>query len=318
LKLLAAAAAVAIALLPLGPGEALAQDKVEESSSAAAAAPEAPAWQDELSRRTGVIAIPEAKASLNLTDDYYFLGAADSKKVLTEGWGNPPAAVNDVLGMIFPARFKPLDEGAWAAVVTYDASGYVSDKDAKTADYAKLLRQMRENEAASNAERSRLGYATLRVEGWAEPPTYDPATHTVVWAKDLLFSDADGRHTLNYDIRVLGRRGVLSLNVVAALTDLADVRAAAQRIGRIAVYNTGERYADHGMWDKKAAYGVAGLVAAGVGVAAVKKVGLLALLLAFAKKGFIVIAAGAAAAFAWLRRLFAGKGRGTAFPLVAS
>lgn len=44
--------------------------------------------------------------------------------------------------------------------------------------------------------------------GWAEPPSYDAPAHKMYWAKDLLFS-GNTEHTLNYNIRILGRRGVL-------------------------------------------------------------------------------------------------------------
>ncbi|HZZ34854.1 MAG TPA: DUF2167 domain-containing protein [Caulobacteraceae bacterium] len=305
--------ALALGAASLAGTGALAQDKKPEAAAAAPAEPDY-SWQDRLTQRTGVVPLPTAKASLNLGDDYYFLDAADSRKVLVDGWNNPPDAADGVLGMIFPKRFKPLDEGAWGAVVTYEATGYVADKDAKSTDYDKLLEEMRKGEDQSNAERSKAGFHTVHLVGWAEPPAYDASAHSVIWARDLLFSGAPA-HTLNYDIRVLGRAGVISLNVVAGLSDLAEVRTAASRIGRIAAYDAGQRYADYQTGDKKAAYGVAGLIAAGVGAAALKKVGLLGLLLAFGKKAFVLIAAVGAAALAWLRRLFGG-GKKTA-PIVA-
>src|SRR5262249_44864425 len=110
---------------------------------------------------------------------------------------------------------------------------------------------------------------------------------------------------LNYDIRILGRRGMLKLIVVASMSQLAEVRQASDQVRGLVAYDPGSRYADVDKKnDKMAAYGGAGLVGAAVRAAAVKNPGLLAILLAFAKKGFIVIAAGFAAAAAWFRRVF--------------
>jgi len=263
-------------------------------------------WQDRMAHHTGVVRLPEARASLNLGEDFYFLGREDARRVLLE-WNNPPDTADHILGMVFPKRFKPMDADAWGAIVTYDESGYVSDDDASKVDADALLDGLREGEDEDNAARKKAGFGAVHLVGWAESPSYDPRVHSAVWARDLVFDGTQG-HTLNYDIRVLGRGGVVSLDVVAALSALPEVRAAGRRIGQIVVYDPGHRYADYRSGDSKAAYGVAGLVAAGLGLAALKKAGLLALLLAFGKKALVLAAAGVAAAAAWLRRLFGGKG----------
>lgn len=263
-------------------------------------------WQDRLEHHTGVIALPAAHPRLNLGQDYYFLDAAAAKRVLTEGWGNPPEAGDGVLGMIVPTQFKPLDAASWGAVITYQDVGYVSDKDAREIDYAKLLEQMREAEGDSNARRKEAGYPTIHLAGWAERPSYDPARHVAIWAQDLAIGDGDA-HSLNYDIRLLNRQGVLSLNVISSMADLQAVRSAAGSIAQAAVFDPGSTYADHAKGDKVAEFGVAGLVAAGLGLAAAKKFGLLAILLLVAKKGFVVIAAAFASIVAWLRQRAGGK-----------
>lgn len=272
-----------------------------------AVAPQDLSWQDSLKRQTGRVSIPGAHATLDLGDDYYYIGPDDSRKVLVDGWGNPPDAANNVLGMIFPKRFKPMDDDSWGAVITYNDIGYVSDDDARTADYQKLLDDMRSGEAADNQARREKGYPELNLVGWAEPPRYVADTHVVIWARELAVSGKTN-HGLNYDIRVLGREGVLSLNVVAGMADLADIHDAASGIARTAQFDAGSRYADYreGV-DKSAGIGIAGLVAAGVGVAAAKKLGLLGLLLVFGKKLIVFVVAGFGMLMAWLRRQFGLK-----------
>jgi uncharacterized membrane-anchored protein len=295
-----------IAALLLAGAPALAQDN--DAPAVNAAQPDW-SWVDQLPRQSGVVPLPTAGVQLDLAGKYDFIGPEGAKRIVTEIWGNPPDVADGVLGIILPHGGDPREVDTWGAVVTYLDIGYVSDKDATTADYAKILDEMRQGEEQDNKEREAQHLDTIHLAGWAQPPSYDAQRHVLIWARDL--ASSKGLHTLNYDIRLLGRRGVLSLNVLAPLSGLPQVQAAASSIGGTAQFQTGDRYADYGAGDKTAGYGIAGLIAAGAGAVAVKKLGLLALLLAFGKKAFIIIAAGFAAAMAWLRRtfgkLFGGK-----------
>jgi uncharacterized membrane-anchored protein len=76
------------------------------------------ALRDSIKPLHGTIALPSAKATLNLGRHYYFLAAEDARKVLTEAWGNPPSAADGVLGLVFAEGQTFLDEDGWAAVVT--------------------------------------------------------------------------------------------------------------------------------------------------------------------------------------------------------
>jgi len=252
---------------------------------------------------SGDVRIPAANAVLHLGQDYYFLPANEARIVLAEAWGNPPDAGQDVLGMVFPAG-RTFADDTWGAVVTYQATGYVSDSDAASTDYNELMTQMQSGESELNAELTRRGFPTQHVVGWAQAPAYDARTHSVVWARNIQFG-GEPQNTLNYDIRLLGRRGVLSLNMVTGMAKLAETRDAARRFASAAEFAPGERYADFQPGtDRVAEYGVAGLVAAGVGATLAKKAGLLALILAFGKKIFIFVAIAFAAAWRWIRRLF--------------
>lgn len=251
----------------------------------------------------GDIEIGSAKALLHLGKAYRFIPADEAKRVLTEGWGNPPEAVSSVLGMIFPVGKTFLDD-TWGTVITFNPSGYVADDDAKTADYAKILSDARSGEDEDNKARADKGFETTHLIGWAEPPHYDPAHHTVIWARDIAFGkQAD--HTLNYDVRILGRHGVLSLNTVSSMSKLAAIRPAAANLGAVADFEPGSRYADFVPdLDKKAECGVAGLVAAGVGAVAAKKLGVLALIALGGKKLIVVVLAFGAALWGRVKKVF--------------
>ncbi len=267
------------------------------------------AFEKGLHKRTGDVAVPGTDAVLHLGTKYYFLDAAEAKDVLVRLWGNPPSAVEGTLGLVLPADKTVLDN-TWGAVITWDDSGYVKDDDAATADYTKVLDDMRSAEPDNNAERQKAGYPPMHVVGWAQPPSYDKATHALIWARDFKI-DGEQTDSLNYDVRVLGRKGVLSMNMLWDMPHLAEVRAAAADFGKVATFNAGSTYAEYNSsTDKAAGYGLAGLVAAGVGIAVAKKVGLLALLIPFWKFIAVGFAAVVAAFRGFFARLFGRKPAG--------
>jgi uncharacterized membrane-anchored protein len=253
----------------------------------------------------GHITLPGSIATLDLPATFRYLSPEDTDRLLV-AWGNPPGA--HTLGMIVPADVDPLAAESWGVVVTYDKDGHVKDDDADGIDYAKLLKEMQEGTAAANEERKKQGYPGMQLAGWAEPPRYDKAAHKLYWAKDLLNEDS-GHHGLNYNIRVLGREGVLVLNAVADMRQLDQIKTEMQKVTTFTNFTAGNRYADfNGKTDKVAEYGIAALVAGGVAA----KLGLfgklLALLLAFKK--LIIVAVAAAGSAVW--KLFKRKPKAAA------
>ena len=282
--------AVALALfLCAAPASVSAQSDRTESAQQQAFAVKVKDMLRRQHPQKGDIAIPAAKATLHLGTDYYYLNAAEAKEVIIDMWGNPASSAEGGLGLVFPAGKTFVDEDAWGAVITYEDSGYVTDDDAKSADYDALLNDMKAGEETENKQRAEAGYPAIHLVGWAERPTYDGTHHSVVWARNIGFA-ANKENSLNYDVRLLGRFGVLSLNMVSTMSHLPEVKAAAAKFGASATFDQGARYADFVPdVDKTAGYGIAGLVAAGAGVAVAKKLGLIAIILAFGKKLLIPI-----------------------------
>jgi uncharacterized membrane-anchored protein len=220
-----------------------------------------------LGYQTGTISLSNGMATLHLPKSFRYIGPESGRRLLTEGWDNPPDSAEDTLGMLIPSGVSPLATEGWGIVIRYEENGYVNDKDAASIDYTQLLKQMQESAAAANEERHEQGFESVRLVGWAEPPSYDPAAHKLVWAKELVFGD-DPDHTLNYNIRVLGRRGVLVLNAVAGMNQLPTIRSQTRDLLAAVEFSEGHRYTDFlpGK-DKAASYGITGLI---VGATAAK------------------------------------------------
>jgi len=259
------------------------------------------AIESSLHPKTGAVTIPAAHVTLQLGNSYYYLPPDEAKRVLIEGWGNSPDQVANVLGMVFPTG-KTFHDETWGAVIEYEDTGHVSDKDAASQDYDSVLTDMKSSEEESNKAAKEQGYAGSHIVGWAQAPTYDASTRTLIWARNIKFDGAQG-NTLNYDVRTLGRTGVLSLNMVDSMDNLPVVRLAAKGLGSTIKFDTGSSYGDfNASTDKLADYGLAGLVAAGAGLVVAKKAGLLAILVIFAKKAIALIIAAFVAAAAWFKR----------------
>jgi uncharacterized membrane-anchored protein len=262
-------------------------------------------FEAKLGYQTGTVSLRGGMATLRLPESFRFIGPEGSRRLLTEAWGNPPPAANRVLGMLIPTATSPLARNGWGIVITYEEEGYVNDSDAATIDYDKMLAEMRESAVEANKARQQQGFEPVTLVGWAEPPHYDAGAHKLYWAKELAFG-ADGEHTLNYSIRVLGRRGVLVLNAVASMEQLPAIRQQTQSVLSAVDFSEGHRYSDYlPGTDKAAAYGITGLI---VGATAAKagffKL-LIAGLVAF-KKALVV---GVLALISAVKALFGGKKR---------
>jgi uncharacterized membrane-anchored protein len=252
---------------------------------------------DSLDRQTGDITLPGGVATLKVPDSFYYLNPDDAETVLVDVWGNPPGAGNNTLGILFPANKTPFDEGSWGVTIKYEEDGYVSDENADTLDYDELLSQMKEDTLESSKQRVQQGYEPIKLIGWASKPFYDKASHKLHWAKEIKFGNQKV-NTLNYNIRILGRKGVLVLNFIAGMEQKAEIDSNIDTVLALADFNQGSRYSDFDPdIDKVAAYGIGALVAGKV----IAKTGLIAAGLIFLKKFGVFLVIGIAALF---RKIF--------------
>ncbi len=250
----------------------------------------------------GEIKLKDGLATLKVPANFRYLDPDQTDTVLVKLWGNPPRQ-EKTLGMLFPAEIGPADDESWGVVITYDEDGYVKDDEAASINYNDLLKEMQEGTREANQERIKQGYEAVELIGWAAPPRYDKEAHKLYWAKELSFGGAT-EHTLNYDIRALGRRGVLSLNAVAAMSQLQKIEKDMRQVLTFVEFNEGHRYSDYvaGV-DKVAAYGIGALIAGKLAA----KAGLFKLLLVFAAKAWKLLIVAALAVSAFIKRLLSGR-----------
>lgn len=235
-----------------------------------------------LTYQQGVIELPNGIAKLNVPKGFKYLDAQQSERLLVEVWGNPKSD-NMSLGILLPEGQRVTDANSYVFNIQYDEIGYVKDDDADEIDYDELLESMKKDGEEENKLRIQQGYLPIDMVGWASKPYYDADKKILHWAKELKFGD-DAVNTLNYNIRILGRKGVLVLNAIATMNELPLVKKDINNVLNIVEFNDGHRYADfNASTDEVAAWTIGGLVAGKV----LAKVGFFAILAKFGKFIFI-------------------------------
>lgn len=280
--------------------DAVSQAQTEEEYAVAVAQ-----FMSELEPRKGEINLSGVPVTLSVPAGMIYYSQADTKRILEDLWGNAPGY--EQAGMLANEGADLSAIETWGAIISYEDTGYVSDADARDIDYDDLLKDMKSRTRAESKQNVQDGYPSMELVGWATAPRYEAGAHRLYWAKELVFDEAREDPTLNYDMRMLGRGGVLSINFVSNMSQLDSIESVAASVLAAPQFNEGQAYGDYVKGDATAGYGIAALVAGGAGVAALKKGGFFAALLLFLKKGWVLVFAFGAAIWGGIKRMFGAK-----------
>src|SRR5271157_3791249 len=106
----------------------------------------------------------------------------------------------------------PVDQNSvWFVIFGYNEAGYVRDDEKDKIDADSLLKSITEATDAANKIRQQHGWATIKVVGWHTKPFYSSQTNRLSWA---ILGRSSTEDTINYNTRLLGRRGVMSATLV--------------------------------------------------------------------------------------------------------
>lgn len=278
---LAAAAFVLCAALAARPAHAQEAPPAEASDPVA----ELP-W--EIGPTTGRMA---ERAAIDLPEGFVFLGP-EGARGFNELMENPPSGVDEFV--VAP------DDLRWTAYFWFDPVGYVEDDEALDPDA--ILQSIREGTQAGNEERTARGWETMTILGWSFEPQYDKQLNSLEWAV-LAQMDQSGEQLVNYNTRLLGRRGVMHVILVADPATLAASIAEFKGLMPGYAFAAGERYAEFQPGDHVAEYGLAALITGGAAAVAAKK-GWLAAIGVFLLKMWKLLLAALVGGGLFLRKLF--------------
>ena len=215
-------------------------------------------------------------ASIAVPEGYQFVDSDGASKFL-ELTQNP--SHGNELGVVVS------NDGSWFVIFRFSDDGYVKDDDRKL-DADAILSSIRSGTEESNRIRKQKGWATIEVVGWQQKPFYDSQTNNLTWS---IRGRSGDEASINHSTRLLGRRGVMSVNLVLGPEDVNTAVPAFNTLLTGVSFNPGQRYAEFRPGDKIAEYGLAGLIVGGTGVALVKS-GLLQKFWKLLVLGFIAVA----------------------------
>lgn len=225
-------------------------------------------------------------AALKVPAQFAFLNGDQTRSYLKKG--GQPVSGNE-MGLLIQTN----DE--WSVYFDYMEVGYVKDDDKDKLNASKLLKSIKEGNEEANKERVANGAEPLEIVGWEKEPTYDPTSHNLEWC---LRCRSRGRDILNYNTRLLGRKGVMEVVLVVSPDKFKETLPKFRETLAGYQYQSGQTYAEYKSGDKVAKYGLGALVVGGAAVGAAK-LGLFAWLGVFLKKFFkpIIVAVIAIGAF---------------------
>jgi len=204
-------------------------------------------------------------AEINVPAGMAFTGADGTKKWME---ASQNLYNEDDLGIVVPTA----TDQSWWTIFEFSKAGHIKDDEKDKLDAAALLKTIRENNAEGNKERQKRGWDTFEVVGWEREPFYDSRTKNLTWAIRIRGKNGE---SVNYSVRILGREGYMSVDLVLGPEELAGSIPQFETLLAGYGYTQGNRYAEYRKGDKLAAYGLTALVAGGAGAVAMKT-GLLA------------------------------------------
>lgn len=220
-------------------------------------------------------------ARIELPAGYQFTGKEGTRAIL-ESMGNPTGG--NEFGLVTPEATDESGAG-WFVVFQYDPIGYVRDTEKDQLDADVILESIRKGNEKANEFRRENGWPEMQVLGWSKAPFYDERTHNLTWA---ILGSAEGMTSVNYAVRLLGRGGSMSADLVIDPESLDAALPAFETLLAAFSFTPNNEYAAFREGDKVAKYGLTALVAGGAGAVAMKT-GLLARFWKFIVIGIIAL-----------------------------
>lgn len=233
----------------------------------------------------------KGRALLEVPEGFRFLESADAARLLVLA-GN--RSTGKELGVIENKK------DGWWVIFEFDDIGYVKDDEKNKLDADKLLKAIKEGNAAGNDYRKENGLPQISIVGWHVKPNFNDQTKNLEWS---ILAESEGKQFVNYNVRVLGREGVTEVTLVDDLASVEKSLPGFREVLKNFSYKSGQSYAEFKSGDKIAEYGLGALVLGGA-AAVGYKLGFFATLAAFFKKFFKLIIAGVVAIAVGIKKLF--------------
>ena len=174
-------------------------------------------------------------AKIRIPEGYRFAGRDGVRRFL-ELTQNPVSGKE--LGVLVP----PEQAGEmWFVIFEFNSVGYVKDDEKDDLDAKAILESIKTGTEHSNEERRKRGWATMDILGWYTPPRLNPVTNNLTWA---IRGSSEGDEVVNYSVRLLGRKGVMDVDLVLNPTQVAGTLPEFDELMSGFEFTSGNRYAE--------------------------------------------------------------------------
>lgn len=188
--------------------------------------------QNGIDTESGYFRLSEAPISVNVPMGFVFIKGEDTRRILTDDWGNTPDAVKEVVGMMIPDTTSNVGYLDKAYLISYRTPGHVNDDRMSHFSFKKLLQAIQSSPDNSNS-----------IVGWAWTPEYDMTAHRLSLPLMYVTNETDtlfaGRQL------IFGKDGLVEIEPVSSLSDLQWVYDHADEIANAITYNVGAAYSDY-------------------------------------------------------------------------
>jgi len=234
--------------------------------------------------------IADGKVSVNVLPGYTFLSKGEALFIYEamlqmELTNDRKESIHGILvsnGTFF-------DKNSIFTFVEYIDVGYVSVEDAAAIDGEMMAQELEKQMIDENKNK---GNDEIKLENliWIQKPIYDSSTHIFTYANyfNEVYQSEVGGTTINANTIMLGRAGYINSIVVANEAQREFVDTVSSDLNKMVSFSAGNTYADYNPeTDKKSDLTIAGIAAGAVGIKALAKLGVWAVVAKFGK--FIVL-----------------------------
>jgi uncharacterized membrane-anchored protein len=200
-------------------------------------------------------------AEIDLGEGHIYLDQAGTREFL-ELTQNPTSGAE--MAVVAPAT----DAEQWFLVFEWNEIGYVKDDEKDELDADAMLESIRKGTEAGNEERTKRGWPAMEIVGWQQEPHYDTTSNHLTWA---ILGASEGQQSVNRMVKLLGRKGVMTVTLVAAPEEIATASAHVDKLLGAYRFRPGKTYAEYlpGK-DTVAEMGLKGLILGGAGAVLIK------------------------------------------------
>jgi uncharacterized membrane-anchored protein len=153
----------------------------------------------------------------------------------TDEWEFEAIDENSATGMCGVLRRRGRASVSWR--VGYVAGGHLSPP--RTPIDAKAI--LTELQRSVNRDGEGDASVPVEIQGWIVPPSYSESRHALEWALAVRFRN-EARPTLNHSVRILSRRGHVSLDAAAPTDRAAELKNDASAILALVKFSAGRGY----------------------------------------------------------------------------